>query len=451
MFSKETTDLQNEKDDEKTLEELYRRFYRASKLLELDRYRDSLLYRWDRHARANQRVPKGQWRAWLILAGRGFGKTRTGAETLRQWVEAGQTHRIALIGDTESEVRDVMIEGESGLLAVHPPESRPAYEPSKRRVTWPNGAIATVFSAENYEQLRGPQFDCAWIDELCKFKKAEKVWDQLNFALRLGKHPRVILTTTPRPTPLLKELLQGEKKGDVYVTRGTTFENIRNLSPSFIHFMRSKYLGTTLGEQELKGRVLDQVEGALWSHELLSNASMRRNDMPDLIRIVVSVDPAITSHGKSDETGIIVAGTDPENRGYVLDDLSGRYSPSQWAKVAVEAYHRYRADSIVAEVNQGGDMVETIIRSIENTIPFRGVHATRGKMLRAEPVVSLYEQGRIYHRKGEHLKKLEQQMLDYAPGISAKSPDRLDALVWAITELLLPKDLRIKPRIIGFE
>lgn len=197
--------------------------------------------------------------------------------------------------------------------------------------------------------------------------------------------------------------------------------------------------------------MLDQIEGALWTHELLSNASMRRDDMPDLIRIVLAVDPAVTSHGKSDETGIIVAGMDAENRGYVLDDLSGKYSPSQWAKVAIDAYHRYQADSIVAEVNQGGDMVETIIRSIENTIPFRGVHATRGKALRVEPVVSLYEQGRIYHRKGQQLKKLEQQMLDYTPGISGKSPDRLDALVWAITELLLPSDLRLKPRIIAFD
>lgn len=451
MFSKNSIDQPNETDGEKELEKLYKRFYRAGKLLELDRYCDSLLYRWDRHARANQRVPSGTWRAWLILAGRGFGKTRTGAETLRQWVHSGQARRIALIGDTESEVRDVMIEGESGLLAVHPPESRPTYEPSKRRITWPNGAVATVFSAENYEQLRGPQFDCAWIDELCKFKKADQVWDQLNFALRLGKHPRVILTTTPRPTPLLKELIQGEKKGDVHITRGTTFENIQNLSPSFIHFMRSKYLGTTLGEQELKGKVLEQIEGALWTHALLSNASMRRDDMPDFVRIVVAVDPAVTSHSKSDETGIIVAGMDRQNRGYVLDDLSGKYSPSQWAKVAIEAYHRYQADSIVAEVNQGGDMVETIIRSIEDTISFRGVHATRGKALRAEPVVALYEQGRIYHRKGEQLKKLEQQLLEYSPGISGKSPDRLDALVWALTELLLPTNLKIKPRIIAFE
>ena len=408
-------------------------------------------YQWDRYARAKQRVPAGSWRTWLILAGRGFGKTRTGSETLRQWVGSGQAKRIALIGATEGEVRDVMIEGDSGLLSIYPPENKPVYESSKGRVTWPNGAMATIFSAENYEKLRGPQFDAAWIDELCKFRSDREVWDQLNFSLRLGKNPRVIITTTPRPTVLLKELLQGEKKGDVHVTTGTTYENLGNLSKGFMGIMSQKYGGTTLGKQELEGKILSNVQGALWTNDLMASAVRRRNDMPEFTRLVVAVDPAITSHGKSDESGIIVAAKDKDNCAYILHDYSGKYTPHGWAKKAIEAYNLFEADCIVAEVNQGGDMVESVVRSIEPTISFKGVHASRGKVLRAEPVLALYEQNRVFHVKGSQLVKLEEQMLGYVPGLTKKSPDRLDALVWAVTELLLPKDLSSAHRIHSLE
>lgn len=404
---------------------------------------EDLGYCWETQARENQRVPKGNWRAWLILAGRGFGKTRTGAETLRQWVESGEVRRIALIGATEGEVRDVMVEGMSGLLAVHPPHEQPRYEPSKRRITWPNGAIATLFSAENYEQLRGPQFDCAWIDELCKLKYAEKVWDQLNFSLRLGKDPKVILTTTPRPIPLLKELLKGETKGDVYVTRGSTFENIDNLSGSFISYVEQKYKGTKIGKQELYGQVLDSAEGALWTQDLATANSLHRAEIPELLRVIVAIDPAVTSNENSDETGIIVAGKDDKGHAYILDDVSGKYSPNGWAELAVETYDKYQADAIVAEVNQGGDLVESIVESVAKgqgkIIPYRGIHATRGKVLRAEPVVALYEQRRVHHLKTRRLEKLEEQMSTYVPKGRGHSPDRIDALVWAVTELLFSK------------
>ncbi len=449
MLEQNQSDETPESVNELQKKALYGRLYVALKALLRKHQQKEAQYHWDRHARAKQRVPKGQWRTWLILAGRGFGKTLTGAETLRKWVHTGKARRIALIGATESEVRDVMVEGDSGLLAVHPPDLRPQYEPSKRRITWTNGAVATIFSAENYEQLRGPQFDTAWVDELCKFRSDREVWDQLNFALRLGKYPRVIITTTPRPTPLLKELLQGEKAGEVHVTTGTTYENLKNLSRHFIHFMSQKYGGTTLGKQELEGRILKDVHGALWTNELIASSVMRRENMPEFTRIVVAVDPAVTCHGKSDETGIIVAAKDAENRGYILHDYSGKYTPHGWAKKAIEAFHRFKADCVVAEVNQGGDMVESIVRSVEPSTPFKAVHASRGKALRAEPVLALYEQGRVFHVKGGHLTKLESQMVEYVPGLSKKSPDRLDALVWALTELLLPKDLSVTPKLHG--
>jgi predicted phage terminase large subunit-like protein len=406
-------------------------------------------FEWHAHARPSQQVPEGDWRVWLILAGRGFGKTRTGAETIKQWVREGTVRRIALIGATETEVRDIMIEGDSGLMNVHADDERPTYEPSKRRLTWANGTTATIFSAENYEQLRGPQFDCAWVDELAKFRQGERLWDQLNFSLRLGERPRIVVTTTPRPTQVVFELLEGAKTGEVHLTRGTTFENAANLSPRFIEYITKRYAGTTLGRQELEGHVIETAEGALWDHKLIEQAQIRRDEIPDLTRMVVAVDPAVTAGANSDETGIVLAGRDREGTAYILKDSSFKASPNTWAQRAISLFHESKADCIVVENNQGGDLVESIIRSIDPHVPFKGVHATRGKVLRAEPVLALYEQGRVKHVMEGDLNALEVQMRTYVPGETTKSPDRLDALVWAVTELLLPKDLVVQPKFLG--
>ena len=395
-------------------------------------------YRWDRVARPGQRIPEGNWHTWLILAGRGFGKTRTGAETIRQWVMQGDYRHVALIADTESDAREIMIEGESGLLAVHPHTECPLFEPSKRRLTWGNGAVATLYSAENPEKLRGPQFDCAWIDELAKFRMPEKIWEQLHFSLRLGTAPKIIITTTPRSVPLLKKLLSQENKG-VVITRGNTFENAGNLSADFIASVKEKYEGTHLGQQELYGEMLTVVEGALWTYECLDAHRIR--EIPKLKRIVIAVDPAVTHHEKSDETGIIVAGITESGLACVLEDLSGKYSPAGWARIAVDAYNRWQADRLVAEVNKGGDLVEKVIRSVDPHISYKGLHASRGKLTRAEPVAALYEQGKVFHvQKG--LESLEVQLCSYSASAGQKSPDRLDALVWALTELMFEKQAR---------
>lgn len=390
------------------------------------------IYDWRLHARPSQKIPEGDWRIWLILAGRGFGKTRTGAETIRHWALSNQARRIALIGDTQEDVRDIMIEGESGLLAIHPSDDRPHYESSKRRLTWKNGTIATAYSAENYEQLRGPQFDHAWIDEFAKFREMEKVWQQIHFSLRLGPHPRMVITTTPRPLPLLQHLVAQAGK-DVALTRGTTFENQANLSSLFIDTMEKSFAGTRLGAQELLGDIIDAHEGALWTPALLDQ--YRAREMPELKRIVIGIDPAVTHHSESDETGIIVVGLGTDQHAYIMEDLSGHYAATTWGRIACEAYHRWQADRIVAEVNKGGDLVETLLRSIDPTISYQGVHASRGKYTRAEPIAAFYEQGKVHHAH-QGLKQLEDQMCKFLPSMTT-SPDRVDALVWALTALLL--------------
>jgi phage terminase large subunit-like protein len=389
-------------------------------------------YAWHLHARENQKIPAGDWRIWLILAGRGFGKTRTGAETIRLWIETKQARRIALIGDTQEDVRDIMIEGESGLLAIYPPDDQPLYEPSKRRLTWKNGTIATAYSAENYEQLRGPQFDHAWIDEFAKFREIEKVWQQIHFSLRLGPNPRMVITTTPRPLPLLQHLVAQEGQ-EIVITRGTTFENQANLSPLFMSTMQKSFAGTRLGAQELLGEIIDTHEGALWAPAVLDQ--YRVSEVPELKRIVIGIDPAVTHHSESDETGIIVVGLGGNQHAYVLEDLSGRYAATTWGRIACEAYQRWKADRIVAEVNKGGDLVESLLRSIDPQISYQGVHASRGKYTRAEPIAAFYEQGKIHHAR-QGLKQLEDQMCKFLPGMTS-SPDRVDALVWALTALLL--------------
>ena len=393
-----------------------------------DREAAALLYDWPFWARAKQLPPAGGWRVWLILAGRGFGKTRTGAEWVRALAESGRARRIALVAETAADARDVMIEGESGLLSCSPPWARPRYEPSKRRVTWPNGAVATSFSADDPDQLRGPQFDAAWADEIAKWRY-EAAWDNLTLGLRLGADPRCVATTTPKPRAWLARLMADP--GTV-VTRGTTRENAANLAPVFLDQVVARYAGTRLGRQEIEGEFLTEVPGALWTRALIE-ATRAASAAPDLARVVVAVDPAVTSGATSDETGIVVAGVDGEGRFWVLEDLSDRMSPDLWARRAAEAYRRHRADAVVCEVNQGGDLVVATLRTVDRSLPVRAVRATRGKRLRAEPVAALYEQGRVRHAGG--FPQLEDQMAGFTGTPGEASSDRLDALVWALTDL----------------
>lgn len=401
----------------------------------------ALKYNWEFWARPNQRQPEGDWTTWLILAGRGFGKTRTGAETIRDWacgdtpLSPGRCSRIALVAETAPDARDVMVEGPAGILACHPKDMRPEYFPSKRSVVWKNGAQAILFNAVEPDQLRGPQFDAAWCDELAKWRYAEATWDQLQFGLRLGDHPRQIVTTTPRPIPVIRRLINDQ---DTHVTRGRTYDNASNLAAPFLKQVEERYGGTRLGRQELEGEVLDDMPGALWNREMIDNC--RKPEAPEMERIVIAVDPAVTAGEDSDETGIVAVGIardkDGYMRGYVLADRSMKGSPEEWARTAVNLYREFDADRLVAERNQGGDMVMSVIRAVDGKIPVTLVHASRGKVVRAEPISALYEQARVHHVG--RFDKLEDQMclfsrnLERSPG---NSPDRVDALVWGLTEL----------------
>ena len=394
----------------------------------------ALLYDWEGfHARPNQIEPPGEWYIWLLLAGRGFGKTRTGGEWIKKREASGARH-IALVAETAADARDVMVEGESGLLRLYPKADRPLYEPSKRRVTWPSGAIATLFNATEPDQLRGPQFDTAWTDEIAKWRYARETWDMLQFGMRLGHDPRVVVTTTPRSIELVKAIVAG-LEGKAHVTRGRTFDNAANLAAPFLERVKQKYEGTRLGRQELNAEILGDLPGALWSQVGLDTYRVR--EVPKLGRIVVAVDPAVTNTEESDEHGIIVAGIthDADQRGVVLDDQSMPGTPDQWARNAVQAYNYWQADAIVVEVNQGGDMVAHTIRTIDPNVRIKEVRASRGKHVRAEPVAALYEQGRIAHVGS--FSALENQMtqMTQAGFQGAGSPDRVDALVWAFTDL----------------
>jgi predicted phage terminase large subunit-like protein len=394
---------------------------------------------WRAKARPSQLPPPGDWNGWLVMAGRGFGKTRTGAEWIKDLVETNAAGRIALIAPTAADARDVMVEGPSGILAVSSPWCRPEYEPSKRRLTWPNGAVAATFSSEEADRLRGPQHDAAWCDELAAWNEPSATWDMLMFGLRVGAHPRWLVTTTPKAIKLLKELLAREGR-DVVVTRGSTFENAANLAPPFLQAIRARYEGTRLGRQELDAELLSDVPGALWQIDWLDRDRAER--APDLKRIVVAIDPAVSNNEGSDETGIIVAGVDADKHGYILEDLSGKYAPHEWAQKAVAAYRRHKADRIIAEKNNGGDMVENTIRMVSSNVSFRAVHASRGKVTRAEPISALYEQRKVHHVGA--LSALEDQLCsftsDFDRGRSGYSPDRVDALVWALTELMLGEE-----------
>lgn len=405
----------------------------AKKLREIERNQQNRPLHWYERpveaggARDNQKPPAWDWRTWVLCAGRGFGKTRTGAEWVNWIATTGQARRIGLIGATSADVRDVMIEGESGIMAIAADTDRPLYEPSKRRLTWPNGAIATAYSADQPDRLRGPQHDALWADELCAWRYLENTWSMAMFGLRLGKQPRIVVTTTPRPLPLFKSLIQDET---THVTTGSTYENIANLAPVFVDQIIKRYEGTRLGAQELDAKILEDAEGALWNRETLEK--YRVTKAPELTKIFVAVDPKAESSADS-EAGIIVVGLGVDKHGYLLDDNSINSTPEGWAKQAVSAYHRHKANAIVAEVNQGGDMVVTTIHSVEKGVPVNKVRATRGKYTRAEPVSSLYSQGRIHHVG--MFGALEDQLCSWVPG--DKSPDRLDALVWGFTELMV--------------
>jgi len=389
-----------------------------------------LLHDWSLWARDKQLPPAGDWRVWLILAGRGFGKTRTGAEWVRGLAVSGRAGRLALVGETAADARDVMVEGESGLLACCPPWARPRYEPSRRRVTWPNGAVATCFSADDPDQLRGPQFDAAWADEIAKWRH-EAAWDNLMLGLRLGADPRCVATTTPKPRRWLTRLMADPR---TTVTRGATRENAANLAPAFLEQILARYDGTRLGRQEIEGEYLTDTPGALWTRAMVEAVRVSAAAVPELARIVVAVDPAVTSGEASDETGIVVAGRDGAGGFWVLEDLSARVSPDLWARTAVAAFSRHRADAVVCEVNQGGDLVVATLRTVDPTLPVRAVRASRGKRLRAEPVAALYEQRRVRHAGA--FAALEDQMTGYTGAAGEPSPDRLDALVWALSDLM---------------
>jgi len=330
-----------------------------------------------------------------------------------------------------------MVLGESGILACHPRDFRPEWSPTNRRLTWPNGAMAWVYNGTEPDQLRGPQHDAAWVDELAKFQYLQQTWDQLQFGLRLGSHPKAIVTTTPQPKPLIKKLVLDT---DTYVTRGSTFDNAGNLAKPFLKQIQDRYGGTRLGRQELEGEILNDIPGALWHRENID--SNRVYEVPeDLIRVLVAVDPSTSSNEGSDETGIVVVGLardkDGYGRGYILEDGSLRGTPEEWARRAVSLYRKWEADKIVAEKNQGGEMVSSVIRSVDRSVPISLVHASRGKVIRAEPISALYEQNRIHH-VGQ-FDKLEDQMcifsIDNMRSESSGSPDRVDALVWGLTEI----------------
>jgi len=415
----------------------------------------ALPWLWDFWALPHQRAPEGAWRSWVALGGRGAGKTRAGAEWVRAQVEGarpgdpGRARRVALVGETLDQVREVMVFGDSGLIACSPPDRRPTWEATRRRLVWPNGATAMCFSAHDPESLRGPQFDAAWADELGKWKKSAETWDMLQFALRLGEDPRCVVTTTPRAQGVLKDLLD---MPSTVVTQAPTQANRAFLAPSFLTEVEARYGGTRLGRQELEGVLLADAEGTLFPQGLIDGC--RIEAAPPLDRVVVAVDPSVSGHSGSDLCGIVVVGARTSGpvsdwRAVVLEDASLRAaSPSDWARAAIAAMQRHKADRLVAEVNQGGDLVASVLRQVDPLVPVRKVHAAKGKMARAEPVAALYEQGRVKHLRG--LAALEEQMAQMtAQGWQGRgSPDRLDALVWAVTELILePAERHRRPQV----
>lgn len=391
-----------------------------------------LYYTWRGvNAREDQVAPDGDWDIWLVLAGRGWGKTRAGAEWIREQVNNG-AKRIALIAETQKDLEEVMVEGDSGILNVFPPDERPEYKKKPVQLIFPNGAKAFGYNATQPDQLRGPQFDAAWCDELAKWRYARETWDQLQFGLRLGEHPKVIITTTPRPIELVKSIAQN-REGSVAITKGRTLDNAANLAAPFLKKVLERYSGTRLGRQELEAEILGDLPGALWRQSDLDLYRLKEKPY-HIDRIVIGIDPAVTNTEESDEHGIIVAAK-TQNEAVVLEDCSMQGSPHEWANEAVRLFRVYQADCIVVEVNNGGDMVAHTLRTIQPDLPIREVRASRGKHVRAEPIAALYEQGRVRH-VGQ-FPELEGQMTQMTNEgyMGDNSPDRLDACVWALTEL----------------
>lgn len=373
---------------------------------------------------------RDDWFIWFIGSGRGFGKTWTGANWVIEKAAENPGCIIALLGQTADDVRKTMIEiNPSSIMKQSPPEFMPKYEPSKRQLTWPNGTVAVIYYGDEPEQLRGPQPHFVWIDELAKFKYPQQMWDMLEFGMRSGDQPQVLITTTPRPIPVIKSLITDPDT--VYVT-GSTYENEANLSARFITRIKKKYEGTRLGRQELKGEILDDAPGALWNREWLDDP-YRVTKHPDLVRIVVSIDPAPTSGEDSNQTGLTVEGLGIDKHGYLLHSEALRDLPTVWAKQAVALYHLFKADCIIGEANNGGDMIESLIRAIDPNVNYKKVHASRGKVSRAEPIAALYEQHRVHH-VGNHA-ELEDQYCQWEQGM--ESPDLLDSAVWGFTDLML--------------
>ena len=404
---------------------------------------------WRLHARLDQQWPgfvpwwadeapsdTPDWTTWLLLGGRGAGKTRAGAEWIRFIIDrGGRQKRIALVAEAYADAREVMIDGPSGLLHIGDPARRPTYEASRRRLSWPDGSVGYCFSAEDPDGLRGYQFDAAWADELCKWRYPEETWSNLQLALRLGDRPRQVVTTTPRPMRLLKRLMA---RPSTVVNRASTYANRENLAPAFLEEIAAAYEGTALGRQELYGELVEDVAGALWTWDMLERTRIAASPHlhRSLARVVVAVDPPASAGPDADECGIIIAGVRNSGEAIVLADWSaGGLSPRQWAQRAVAAFHEFDADRIVVEVNQGGDMVKAVIRQVDPAAPIRAVRATRGKTVRAEPIAALYEQGRVRHAGS--FSKLEDQMTAFTGASGEASPDRLDALVWALTDLCL--------------
>lgn len=388
---------------------------------------------WQFWCRPGQSLPPGDWRIWLVLAGRGFGKTRMGAEWVRMHAQADPSAHIAIVGATHTDVRAIMVEGESGLLSIAPAGEAPTYESSLRKLTWPSGATATLYSASEPESLRGPQHQLAWCDELAKWERGDATWNNLTMTLRTGAAPQVMVTTTPRPTPLIRRLL-GEP--GLVMTRGKSKDNRANLASAWLKSMNEIHAGSTLGRQELDGEILMDVEGALWSRQLLD--ACRTGSVPAMRRIVIGVDPPVTAGG--DACGIIVAGLGEDGRAYVLDDQSVHgQSPEGWARAVAKAARTWEADRVIAEANNGGDMVVSTLRAADVAMPVKRVHASRGKVARAEPVVTLYEAGRVRHAGA--FAALEDELCGLVIGGGyegpGRSPDRADACVWALTELML--------------
>ncbi len=411
-----------------------------------ERQRRSLEPYWQLWAHDSQVPPEGEWHTWLIMAGRGHGKTRAGAEWVRQLAEADPTVRIALVGANLGETRRVMVEGESGLLAIAPWRKRPEFESSRRLLTWPNGAKATLYSAAEPDSLRGPQHSHAWCDEIAKWdlagRRAESAWDNLLLGLRLGGFPRAVATTTPRPVPLVKRLLS---QGDVAVTRGTTADNKDNLPPGFMRKIKAQYGRSLLARQELHGELIEDIEGALWSRALIEDCREEAVSAPEK-RVVIGVDPPASAEG--DACGIVVCAEGEDGIARVLADCSMRKpSPEKWARAVAMAAREWKADRVIAEANNGGEMVRSVLQAADITLPIKLVHASRGKAARAEPVVALYESGRVRH-VGQ-LPQLEDELCGLLAGGGyegpGRSPDRADALVWALSELMLGR--RTEPRV----